>query len=329
MMKKAFVTSLLALLLTGAVRAAEPLRFGTDGKFKIVQFTDIHFKPGDGRSDTALVRIDEVMRAERPDLVLLTGDIIYAKPAEKALRTVLDRVAAHGVPFGILFGNHDDEQGLSRAELLRIAQTYPLNRSTTEPGVHGYCNYTLPLLAHEGADTLAMVYCFDSNAYSQIKGIGGYDYIRSDQVEWYRRTSRAITAAHGGKPVPAYAFFHIPLPEYHEAVADENATLIGTRMERACAPALNSGLFTAMKECGDVRAMFVGHDHDNDYATLWRGILLAYGRYTGGNTVYNHLENGARIIELRTDGQRFDTWIRLGGGRVINRVTCPDSFLRK
>ena len=84
-MKKAFVTSLLALLLTGAVRAAEPLRFGTDGKFKIVQFTDIHFKPGDGRSDTALVRIDEVMRAERPDLVLLTGDIIYAKPAEKAL----------------------------------------------------------------------------------------------------------------------------------------------------------------------------------------------------------------------------------------------------
>ena len=32
--------------------------------------------------------------------------------------------------------------------------------------------------------------------------------------------------------------------------------------------------------------MFVGHDHDNDYAVMWKGILLAYGLFTGGNTEY-------------------------------------------
>ena len=42
----------------------------------------------------------------------------------------------------------------------------------------------------------------------------------------------------------------------------------------------------------------MGHDHDNDYAVMWKGILLAYGRFTGGNTEYNHLPNGARIIVL-------------------------------
>lgn len=42
---------------------------------------------------------------------------------------------------------------------------------------------------------------------------------------------------------------------------------------KACAPVLNSGLFTAMKEMGDIEGVFVGHDHDNDYAVMWQGIL--------------------------------------------------------
>lgn len=49
-------------------------------------------------------------------------------------------------------------------------------------------------------------------------------------------------------------------------------------MEKACAPLLNTGMFAAMKEAGDVMGTFVGHDHDNDYSVMWHGILLAYGR---------------------------------------------------
>jgi len=52
-------------------------------------------------------------------------------------------------------------------------------------------------------------------------------------------------------------------------------------------------MFAAMKEAGDVMGTFVGHDHDNDYSVMWKGIVLAYGRFTGGNTEYNHLSNGA------------------------------------
>lgn len=32
---------------------------------------------------------------------------------------------------------------------------------------------------------------------------------------------------------------------------------------------------------------------------MWKGILLAYGRFTGGNTEYNHLPNGARVIVMK------------------------------
>lgn len=328
MTARTILTALL-VLTTAFAGLAQGLRFRPDGTFKIAQFTDTHYIHGDARSDTAIKNIRHVMEAEQPDLVLLTGDIIYGKPAEQSYRDVLDAIAAYGVPFGVVFGNHDDEQGLDRAALLRLTQSYPLNVTRTEPGIHGFSNYALPIAGHAGPDTAAVIYCFDSNAYSQINGIKGYDYIRGDQVEWYRRTSRALTAAHGGTPLPAYAFFHIPLPEYSDAVADEDAPFVGTRKERPCVPALNSGLFTAMKECGDVRATFVGHDHSNDYAVLWHGILLAYGRFSGGNTVYNDLPNGARLIELHEDGQQFDTWVRLADGQVLNRATCPDSFLRK
>ena len=47
----------------------------------------------------------------------------------------------------------------------------------------------------------------------------------------------------------------------------------------------------------------------------------ADGRYTGGNTVYNHLPNGARIILLKEDRPGFETWITLKGGQRINRMT--------
>ena len=86
-------------------------------------------------------------------------------------------------------------------------------------------------------------------------------------------------------------------------------------------------MFAAMKEAGDVMGMFVGHDHDNDYAVMWKDILLAYGRFTGGNTEYNHLPNGARIIVLDEGARTFTSWIRQKDG-IVDKVTYPASFVK-
>ena len=115
------------------------------------------------------------------------------------------------------------------------------------------------------------------------------DYIKRDQIDWYCKKSAEFTRNNGGEPVPSLAFFHIALPEFNQAASDENAQLYGIRREKACAPALNSGLFTAIKENGDVMGIFVGHDHDDDYAVCWYDVLLAYGRFTGGPTEYIHI----------------------------------------
>ena len=86
-------------------------------------------------------------------------------------------------------------------------------------------------------------------------------------------------------------------------------------------------MFTAMMEGEDVMGIFVGHDHDNDYTTLFRNIVLGYGRYSGGNTEYNHLKAGARIIVLEEGQRRFNTYIREWDGTVLDQSTYPDSYV--
>ena len=53
------------------------------------------------------------------------------------------------------------------------------------------------------------------------------DRLTFDQINWYRQQSAAYKAQNGGQPLPALAFFHIPLPEYNEAARTENAILRG------------------------------------------------------------------------------------------------------
>lgn len=328
-MKKLITTLALTLGLALAGQAQKPaLRFNKDGKFKIVQFTDVHYIHGNPKSDISLERINEVLDAEKPDLVLFTGDVIFGKPAEEGMRTVLNLAAKRKIPFGMTFGNHDNEQGLTRAQLFDIIRTIPYNLTDSVAGVVGASNYILPLKSSDGKKDAAVLYCLDSHSYSQINGIKGYDYIKFDQIQWYRENSARFTRQNGGTPLPSLAFFHIALPEFNQAAADENAIMVGTRKEKACAPQLNSGMFASMKEMGDMLGVFVGHDHDDDYAVMWKGILLAYGRYTGGNTVYNHLTNGARVIEMTEGSTSFKTWIRLKGGEVINTVDYPKDFIK-
>ncbi|MDR0962320.1 MAG: metallophosphoesterase family protein [Mediterranea sp.] len=308
---------------------AQSLRFHPDGTFKIVQFTDTHYKVGVAASDTMIDCVNKVLDAEKPDLVIFTGDVIYNAPAEEGLRTVLAQVSRRKIPFAVVFGNHDDEQGLSRPQLYDIVRTVPGNLLPSR-GEASSPDYTLTIHASTNAKKdAATLYCMDSNAYSQVKGVGGYDWFHGNQVAWFRRQAAAVKAANQGDTIPALAFFHIPLPEYREATASPNAILRGTRMEKACSPELNSGMFVAMKEAGDVMATFVGHDHDNDYAVMWYDILLAYGRYTGGNTVYNHLPNGARVIRLNEGTRTFTTWLHLRNGQIVDKYAYPDDFQKK
>lgn len=326
--KKMLWTSLLYFGGGILLSAQQPaLKFNADKKFKIIQFTDVHYIDGDPRSAGSLENIAETLDAEKPDLVIITGDVIYGKPAEAGMRAVLRPISERKIPFAVTYGNHDDEFDMTREELFTVIQSVPYNLTATAEDIHGVTNFILPILSATSGKTAELLYCFDSNAYSKLEDVKGYDYIRADQIAWYRTQSESFTRANGGVPIPSLAFFHIPFPEFNQASSDEHAHFCGTRMEAASSPKLNSGMFVAMKEMKDIEGVFVGHDHDNDYAVQWHGILLAFGRYSGGNTVYNNLKpNGARIIELTEGVKGFRTYIHLRGGAIINDLKYPEYF---
>lgn len=321
-MKLRTVFAVLAATFVSAVVGAQPgpLRFSDDGKFKIVQFTDAHVRSDkpDEMSKT-VDRLKWIIAEESPDMVIFTGDVVSGRPAVKAWRAILAPVAERNIPFVVVYGNHDKEQDLKESQMAQLITGYPNSLNTMSEG--RLDDLAVEVASHDGDATAAVLYCLDSNDYSTVKGVKGYGWITFDQIGWYRDSSRAFTESNGGEPLPSYAFFHIALPEYAEAYAADPKSARGIRREEECGPKINTGMFAAMKECGDVAAVFVGHDHDNDYIVPHYGIALVYGHYSGDNTVYNHLWHGVRVIELSEGRRDFRTWIRrCGSGERVDDV---------
>jgi hypothetical protein len=299
------------------------LRFRDDGTFTIVQFTDTHFTSSAGEIEPADTRtvalMTQILESEQPDLVMLTGDVIdggrCTDPAA-AWRMALSPIVAKGLPWAAVFGNHDDEGRLDRVQLTALQQSIPGCLSQRGPShLTGVSNFVLKVLDAQGERSLNHLYCLDSNSYSKT-GVGTYDWIRRDQIAWYAQTARELAEANGGERLPALAFFHIPLPEYHELW--DYSACYGVKYEEIAAPFVNSGLFAALHEGGDVLGTFVGHDHINDFIGTLHNIRLAYGRATGYNTYGRAgMARGARIIRLTKGVRAFHTWLRLEGGETV------------
>ncbi|MBD0378959.1 metallophosphoesterase family protein [Paenibacillus sedimenti] len=304
------------------------LAFREDRSFTIVQFTDLHWKNGGFEDQQTRGLMEEVLEAEQPDLVVFTGDIIYTgyvTPGDpvcehplQAFRDAVHAVEVRGIPWAVVFGNHDTESIITRGELMETVLEHPHTVTQRGPAeVNGIGNYALHITGTDGT-TAAALYFFDSGCLSPVPHVPGYDWIRPDQIQWYAGESVKLREQMNGVVLPALAFFHIPLQEYKEVW--ESVPCYGNKFEDVCCARLNSGLFASMVELGDVMGTFAGHDHINDYWGELQGIRLCYGRATGYNTYGKEgFTRGARIIRLRQGERSFETWLRLADGTVISQ----------
>ncbi|MDF2719291.1 MAG: metallophosphoesterase, partial [Paenibacillus sp.] len=231
------------------------------------------------------------------------------------LLAVPERLA---MPYAFVFGNHDSEHDIcTREEMMEAIASREL--CLAEAGaehVTGVGNYALTVAGTSGAAAQAVLYFFDTGCSAPKHIIKSYAWLERNQVDWYVGQSEAYRAGNGGEPLPALAFFHIPFPEYND-VWDMH-TCYGVKHENVGCPRLNTGMFAAMKQMGDVMGTFVGHDHTNDYWGDLYGIRLCYGRAGGFNTVGEEpFQRGARVIRLSEGKHGFDTWIRLADSSLV------------
>jgi hypothetical protein len=325
-----FIFTTLLFLLFCAVTAFPEnkslLKFHQNGEFKILQFTDTHISTEKNSNMASLDVIKAVTTIEKPDLVIFTGDIVTEENPAEGYRLISKIMAIAGTPWTIVFGNHESEKGHTRKQLADLVEKSPGCLNADVQTIAGNSNFILQVL-DGNKKAGALLYCMDSNSYSNLKPeVDGYGWFDFSQIAWYRQRSSEFTRQNNGKPLPALAFFHIPLPEYTNACFRKDSVIIGVRTEDESAPSINSGMFTAMLECGDVMGTFVGHDHLNDYIALYHNIALAYGRVSKIMKDKEDPLAGGRVIVLKEGKRQFDTWIREKGGEKVLPCSYPASF---
>ncbi len=316
--------------------------FTTDRDFKVVQLTDVHIGAGfmsHGKDLKALNAVAAMVTAEKPDLVIITGDIAYPVPPQagtdnnlasaKMFASLMEKL---GVYWTVTFGNHDTEiySDYDRAEIADFYENsgfkYCLFKSGPED-VDGYGNNIINIKNSKGEITQS-IFTFDSHSYLRhdILGFGhGYENIHENQVEWYRNCVEKLTAYNKSvsdmkNPVPkSTAFFHIPLTEYQDAWYEyvknnfkdtENVKFIhGVAGEDGIIVYPGEGedtLFETMLELGSTKGVFCGHDHENNFSLEYKGIQLSYGMsvdylaYIGISRV--GAQRGCKVITYSPDG---------------------------
>lgn len=314
-MKRNIFLLLFIVLCRSFVIAQQKLTF-ENGKFKIVQFTDIHWTPEmQSQCKKSENTIKSILKSENPDLAVLSGDVVTANPAIEGWNSIVRIFEKAKVPFTVTMGNHDGEY-LAKSDIYDLLIQSPYFVGEKGPDyIKGCGNFVLPVYSSEDSRRISsLIYCLDSNDYPESSDFGHYDWINISQQMWYRKESDYYRALNGGIPFNALAFFHIALPEF--VAMHEKGNTLGSCNDGSGAPKINSGMFSAFVEQKDVMGVFVGHDHDNDYIGQQYGIALAYGRVTGANA-YGEMERGARIIELYEGKRQFDTWISTPSGRSL------------
>lgn len=338
----------VALTARRASACATPtLSFRPDGTFKVLQLADLHYSvaelacrdvhnPRACRSvaDTNAA-IDAWLDAEKPDLVVFTGDQLNGQGTSwderSVLPTWLDAVVARRIPWAAVLGNHDSESGfLSRRQQVALLERYPYSVTRVGPPVYGAGNYDVQVLRN-GTPAFALWF-LDSGAHPAPSALHPlewlrYDWVRTDQLTWLASRAAALR-------LPGMLFVHIPVPEAFSKVdrdADGRVLVRGVRLERfhRLGAQARAGLFDAARRVA-VRVLVHGHMHNNADCRRIQGMWICFGggaSYAAYGTT--RLERRCRVYELREHGARIVTWQRTASGARIDDAELTGSAARQ
>ncbi|MBP3391267.1 MAG: metallophosphoesterase [Clostridia bacterium] len=313
------------------------LRFNEDGKFRIVIFADIQ-DTYPLKEDTVRY-MNQILDQEKPDLVLLAGDNHCGSLGnESQLKTYLtamcEPMESRKIPWAQVYGNHVEggykfKMGApGKEEQQKIFESFKYNVSKAGT-VYGMGNYVLPILRSDSDKIGFNVFGLDThnylnektgtqqNLYGQkfenavlvenpIYGTlfdpgGKYETIHADQIRWYWKSSLALEEYNGSK-IAAMMFFHIAQIEWEYITRNpEQTNMTGKDVEGIWPSELSSGLFHACYERGDVKGMFVGHNHQNDFTGTYMGIQLGFTPTIGSLAYFSPETRGARVVEVDQD----------------------------
>ena len=299
----------------------DSLKFNKEGFFRIMHITDTHLE--DDNIDASLWLIEKACKREMPDIVVVTGDNVQNFDDDKKTKSYIGRFMSVfnnlNIPVAVTFGNHDSETGkMTREELMLCYSGYDCH-VTNDEGEKPFSSgtYNVPVLSEDGREIKFNIWVFDSGDYD---GKGHYGCMSRADVLWYKNKSAELKKANGSRTVYSMAFQHMIVPEVYDALKktdkkklysfehiinkgeyymfSPDAENFGTLNETPCSGGENFGQFDAMVECGDVLAVFSGHDHTNAFGVKHKGIDIVNSLSTRSQSDRFSSQYGYRIIEI-------------------------------
>lgn len=302
------------------------LNIAHDGEIKILQITDMQTIDANQRrtpdriggwkltewvpeknEENTYKYIKELVARSNPDLIIITGDIIYGEFDDKgtSLTEFCEVMDSFGIPWAPVYGNHDNETylGVDWQNKQYENAKYSLFK---KGDVFGNGNYSIAV--KQNGKTVRKIAMMDSNGCGKLGITAGF---RDDQLEWLEKTMSQEPST------PGFACFHIQTADFTDAYISagyqtepdtaEKRTFFelgknvpakdgdfGKKLEGVGG---NQRIHSLFKKCG-IDGVFAGHCHINNTSVLYDGVRYTFGLKTGIYDYYDKDSIGGTLITL-------------------------------
>jgi hypothetical protein len=262
----------------------------------------------------------------------------------EAMRVAIDKVMApieeRNIPVGMIFGNHDDKNNLTKEEQADMYRKYKCNIGLDcEEESGDIATYNIPIYSEDGKQVKFNLWMLDS-AWLDREQDKGFEYIKPKAIEWYKNKSAQLKEDNGGNVVPSLMFQHIPMIETLELIeeCDKKDPLAvkgpdnkyfklkpgveGVLGEYPCPVEKKTGQLEAIKECGDVKAIVYGHDHTNCFEGVVDGLRMIQTACASFRC-YGKRNRGVRLFDIEENGNfttKFCDYREICGKTLMNEL---------
>ena len=283
----------------------------------ILQITDPQITEGgtEQLNSKCFKYIDYAIEESQPDLIIVTGDIIYGRYDQNGalLSALIDYFEEKEIPWAPVFGNHDNESAKGtdwQCEQFEEAEhCYFVRRENL--GNNG--SYSIGFTV--GGTLVRVLYMLDAGGCTMIDGTdrSAPMALTDAQLNWLKETQESAAKFAGNTVSGFVAMHYMPsfiatsvMTKYKENITQLREYAIpenqdgdfggfGGKFSRTFDR--DQSYYNFLTENG-IDGIFAGHEHLNDASVFYEGVRLTYGLKSSEYDSFRFDKLGGTLITL-------------------------------